>query len=156
MFKRSFPKKSLFLTVAVLAFIALVAFGGFYFKKFRDVNGQNTQLRKQLDDTSKELQAFKADPSQASQAEANRIIGEVGKLYALPKDEQPSVATVTDVSKLKDQQFFAKAQNGDVTLIYSTAKLAILYRPSSNQIVNVSSVTIQDQQQPTPSPTTTP
>lgn len=111
--------------LTTLVIVGLAAFGGFYFKKYQD-------LKKQ---------PITAD--QAAQAEIDRYVTEVGKLYALPKDEKPSVATVKDKEKLKDQPFFAQAENGDVTLIYSNAKLAILYRPSTNQIINVSSVTIQ-------------
>lgn len=81
---------------------------------------------------------------QAAQAEVDRYVGEVGKLYDLPKDEKPSVATVKDKDQLKDQPFFSKAVNGDVTLIYTNSKLAILYRPSTKQLVNVSTVTVAD------------
>lgn len=118
-------KKKIFILANVVLIAALAAFGGYYFKKYRDVKNNP------------------ASAEQAAQAQADKTIEEVGRLYDLPKDEKPSVATVSDKEKLKDQPFFAKAENGDITLIYSNAKLAILYRPSTKQIINVSSVTIE-------------
>jgi type II secretory pathway pseudopilin PulG len=137
--------KKVLTLIVVLMIVGLLAAGGYYFMQYRNENKQKVALQSQNAELNKVLGAYKADPNQAAQAEADKTIAEVGKLYALPKDEKPSVATVKDKSKLADQPFFAKAENGDVTLIYSTAKLAILYRPSSKQIINVSSVTIQDQ-----------
>jgi hypothetical protein len=55
--------------------------------------------------------------------------------YLLPS-EVPTVATVTDVSKLGGQEFFRNAQNGDRVLVFSVAKIAIIYRNSSRAIVN--------------------
>jgi len=93
------------------------------------------------------------------QAETDREVSEIGKLIALPTDEKPTVATVTDVDKVKDQPFFKNAKNGDKVLIYTKAQKAILYRPSENRIIEVGAVNINNQQpeaSPTPSPTPTP
>ncbi len=147
--KRGVGKKFLTLLLVVVV-IGLIVAAGFYFRSYRELRRQRNDLQAQNADLSKQLSAYKADPNQAAQAEADKVIADVGKLYALPKDEKPSVATVKDKSKLADQPFFAKAENGDITLIYSGAKLAILYRPTTKQIINVSSVTIQDQPTATP------
>lgn len=80
-----------------------------------------------------------------TQAEADVLIAEVGKLIALPTDEKPTVATVTDIEKVKEQPFFKNAQNGDKVLIYTNAKKAILYRPSEKRIVEVGAVNINQQ-----------
>lgn len=138
-------------TVNVLLVLVLLAAGSWFFFKYRP---ERSDLGKKYADAATQLAGFKKDPSAAAQAEVDKTIDAVGKLYSLPEDEKPSVATVQDKTKLTDQPFFAKAENGDITLIYSTAKLAILYRPSSNQIINVSSVTIQDQPTPAPEPAT--
>ncbi len=96
------------------------------------------------------------------QSEVDALVAEVGKLIDLPKDEKPTVATVTDPSKLKDQPFFAKAKAGDKVLIYTSTKRAILYRPSEHRIIDVGAVNIRQQTEAAPTgttsvaPTTTP
>lgn len=142
-FKSSTISK-IFTIVAVLAVAGALAAGGYYFIQYRDVRKQLDNARSSRAELDKQIEAYRADPNEAAQAQADKIIAEVGKSFDLPKDEKPSVATVKDKDKLKDQPFFAKAENNDITFIYSGAKLAILYRPSTKQIINVSSVTIQD------------
>lgn len=120
-------KKLILVVVNVLVIGGLVAFGGFYFKKYQD------------------LKKNPPTADQAAQATVEKTVADVGKLYDLPKDEKPTIVPVKDVTaKLKEQAFFAKAQNNDLTLYYSKAKLVILYRPSAKQIVNVSTVSIQN------------
>ncbi len=80
-----------------------------------------------------------------AQAEVDVLISDVGKLLALPDDEKPTVATITDVEKLKEQTFFKNAMNGDKVLIYTKAKKAILYRPSDKKVVEVGAVNINQQ-----------
>lgn len=87
---------------------------------------------------------LKSDPAKESQAEAQKLAAQVGKLIVLPVGEQPTVATVTDVEKLKDQPFFAKAQNGNKVLIYTQAKKAILFDPVANKIIEVAPINIGD------------
>jgi hypothetical protein len=80
-----------------------------------------------------------------AQAEVDMLVTEVGKLLALPSDEKPTVATITDVEKLKEQAFFKNAMNQDKVLIYTNAKKAILYRPSEKKVVEVGAVNINQQ-----------
>ncbi len=105
--------------------------------------------------------ALKADPTKEAQAEVDRLVSQVSKLIVLPTDEQPTVATVSDIEKLKDQPFFAKAQNGNKVLIYTGAKKAILFDPIANKIVEVAPINIGDstktkQVAPKPAPVVTP
>ena len=74
--------------------------------------------------------------------EVAELTAEVGKIMLLP-DETPILATVTDLEKVKEQDFFSKAQLGDKVLVYMEAKKAILYRPSAKLIVEVGRVNEQ-------------
>ena len=74
--------------------------------------------------------------SQASD-DLNTVIDQIGKLVILPTGEQPTLATVSDITKLKGQPFFTNAANGDRILVYPKVKKVILYRPSLNKIVEM-------------------
>lgn len=78
--------------------------------------------------------------------EAQKLAADIGKLMLLPKDEAPTVATVTDIENLKDQVFFKNATNGNKVLIYPNSKLAIIYDPQANLIVNVGPIDFSEPQ----------
>ena len=66
----------------------------------------------------KKANSLKTNPQQVAQEENKKVIDAVGKLVLLPEGETPTIATVTDASKLKSQQaFFARAEEGDKVLI---------------------------------------
>jgi hypothetical protein len=77
----------------------------------------------------------KDEISQAEQVKD--IVSKVGKLIELPTGEEPTLATVADPSKLRDQPFFAKAKTGDKVLVYSIAKKVILYDPVANKVIDI-------------------
>jgi hypothetical protein len=89
--------------------------------------------------------AIKERPDLEAQKETQSIISMAGELIELPQGEIPTVATISDKEKLKDQTFFKTAANGDILLAYTTAMQAILYRPSTNKIINVAPITIDQQ-----------
>lgn len=80
--------------------------------------------------------------SLARRPEAQVLVKKVSRLISLPEGELPTIATVSDYQKLKDQSFFEKSQNGDKVLIYMNARKAYLYRPSSNKLVDVTIINI--------------
>lgn len=90
----------------------------------------------------KKAALLKANPNAASQKEAEDLVARVSKLIILPEGEIPTVATVSDPEKLKDQAFFAKAKVGDKVLLYSNAKKAYLYDPVNNKILDVAPLNI--------------
>lgn len=85
---------------------------------------------------------FNKDQTVAQQAEVKSLVTKVGKLIVLPEDEIPTVATVSDPEKLKEQPFFTDAKKGDKVLIYTNAKKAILYDPIAHKIVTVAPINI--------------
>ncbi len=85
------------------------------------------------------------------QEQLSILKGRVGKLLTLPSDEDPTLATVSDKTKLKDQPFFAQAENGDRVLIYTKNDKAILYRSSINKVINVASLNLKNEASPTAS-----
>ena len=74
--------------------------------------------------------------------ETKKLKKRVGKLIDIPTDEDPAVATVNDVTKLRDQPFFSRAKNGDKVLVFAKAKKAILYDPIANKIIEVGPITL--------------
>lgn len=98
-----------------------------------------------------EVLGLSNDPNAKAAAEVQSVIAEVGKLMDLPAGEQPVLATVSDVDKLKEQPFFRKAVNGDKVLIYGSDRRAILYRPSEKRILEVGAINI-NQAQPSATP----
>lgn len=91
---------------------------------------------------------LKANPRIAIQEANNKLISKISELILLPKDETPTIATVTDPEKLKDQPFFAQAKTGDNVLIYTKAKKAVLYNPSEHKIVEVAPLNIGSPETP--------
>lgn len=94
-------------------------------------------------DAKAEVRRLTADPQAAANAAFTETVNQIGELMLLPEDETPTLATITDVEKIKEQPFFSKAANEDKVLIYTKNKLAILYRPSDNKIIAVGTVNLE-------------
>lgn len=91
--------------------------------------------------SQKQIASLKNSTS-TSNGDAKKVVAAVSKLMVLPKDETPTIATVTDSKKLKNQAFFSSASNGDKVLIYTKAKKAILFNPTQNKVIEVAPVNI--------------
>lgn len=124
-------KKNIFKIIGIkkilVIILLLLVFGGgytsyYFYKKSKIVNN--------IDATTEAVK------------ETQRLVGELGKIMELPTEETPTIATISDKDKLKDQPFFAQAQNGDVLFAYTSSMRAILYRPSTNKIVNIAPINI--------------
>jgi hypothetical protein len=84
-----------------------------------------------------------SDSGAAIAEETKLLTSRIEKFMELPGGEEPTLATVTDRAKLKGQEFFAHAQDGDKVLIYAEAKKAILFRPSTGKIIEVTNLISQ-------------
>lgn len=83
--------------------------------------------------------------SQKSEEATNEeIIRKVSAIFNAPY-ETPSVAKVADKDKLKGQAFFDNAQQGDYLLIYPKAKTALIYRPSTDKVINIGPIATEQQ-----------
>lgn len=122
----------LLIALFVLSVIALSAAGYFYYRYQQVVSKDATR-------------------------ELSQYVQTISSFMELPKDESPTLATVADITKLKNQPFFKNAKNGDKVMIYVKAQKAILYRPSTKKVIDVGPITIQNNNvsgaATTPSPT---
>jgi hypothetical protein len=91
-----------------------------------------------------QINTLKSNPEEKAKDEVAEVIEKVGKLTVLPSDEEPTIATVTNLDRLKDQAFFTNAQIGDKVLIYQASRKAILYNPTTNKIVEISSINLNN------------
>jgi len=113
-------KKMLLIVIPMV--LLLLAPGVYFYAKYRAATSQLTKS------------------AVINKEDATKLIAKISLIMELPSDEEPTIATVTDKEKLKGQNFFAKAENDDKVLIYAKAQKAILYRPSSNKVIEVSRI----------------
>ncbi len=115
-------------TFLILLFISAGVFVWFFYNpasiswrtKKTDVISENLKQSSQITQNSKSL------------------IEKAGQLILLPKNEDPSIATINNVALLqKDSPFYKNARNGNILLIYFQAKKAYIYDPEKNIIINV-------------------
>ena len=109
------------LGVGILAVIAMGVLTFYFYKKYASI---------------------KKNPNLVAQEEVTRVTKLVSGLMTLPKEETPTLATVLDKEKLKDQPFFSNSKNGDIILIYTKAQKAIIFREKENKIINVGPISI--------------
>ncbi len=115
-------KKSVVVAFLVLALLAVSGAGaGIYYY---------TQYRSLLSRVN--------DP----QGEAKAVLEKAGKLIDLPTGEEPTIATVQDAEQIKSHPFFSKAQNGYRVILYTNARLAILFDEKNNKIINVGAINV--------------
>lgn len=121
--------------LALLLLAALLFAGGYYLSK-------RAATESAPENSGRSSISVTPEASEVS-TEAEDTVARVGKLIVLPEGEDPTVATVTDPEKLRDQSFFANAKKGDKVLIYTRAKKAYLYDPSLNKLIEVAPITTQ-------------
>jgi|CXWL01.1.fsa_nt_gi hypothetical protein len=115
--------KKLLTPILVIVFLALLGATGYFYY---------------------EVTKLKEDPQAQARQEAEELVAIVGKLILLPQGELPTIATVSDPEKLKDQPFFAKAKVGDKVLLFPTARKAYLFDPKTNKLLEVAPINVGD------------
>ncbi len=120
-------RKIILWVIAVVFTLACIATVGYFIKRNNDLKKENERL---------------SQPEDLAKKQQDDLLQTVGKIVELPQDETPTTATVTDLGKLEGQVFFEKAQIGDKVIIYTKSKMAYLYRPSSNRIINIAPVNL--------------
>jgi hypothetical protein len=94
--------------------------------------------------TRPELIGLSKDSGEEQVDETQMLVEEVGKIIKLP-EEVPTIATVSEIEKVREQKFFVNAENGDKVLIFTGAKKAILYRPSEKKVIEVGVVNVNEE-----------
>ena len=87
-----------------------------------------------------QLKMLRSDPQTIAKEEATGLVSKISKLYLLPIGEEPTIATVSDPTALKNQSFFNLSEKGDKVLIYNKAGKAILYRPNIDKIIETAPI----------------
>ena len=121
-------KKSIIIGCVSLTALFIFGLGLYYFIQYR--HAQN----------------LLKNPLLASEMQQETIVKNVTKLTQVPQGEPPTIAKISDITKLNNQPFFQNAKNGDFVLIYTKAKEAILYDPTTNKVLRVGPILV-------PSPT---
>lgn len=116
--------QKVFILITILALLILGASSLYFFTRYQ------------------KLQKTLQNPAESAKEETKATLNRVGRLISLPGGEDPTVATIVDVEKLKDQPFFQNAKNGDKVILYTNAAKAILYRESENKIIDVAPINI--------------
>lgn len=121
-------KNQLMPTIIIIFLIVLGTLGYFYYQSSK--TNQFTKMASTGQVLDKE--------------QIKKLVAEVRNKTDLPQGEEPNVATVIDIGKLKDQPFFAEGKNGDVVLMYANAKKVYLYNPIAQKIVNIAPLTVNN------------
>lgn len=83
---------------------------------------------------------------EAVQAEIEKALSLVSRHIILPQNETPVMASIVNAEELiAEQPFYSNTVNGDILLIYSENRRAILYSPERDILVNVGPINIGDQ-----------
>lgn len=72
----------------------------------------------------------------AQAKEEQQTIDKIAQLLRLP-NENPIVTTVYNEKDFENNNLFRTVKKGDKILLYINAKQAIIYRPSTNQVIEV-------------------
>lgn len=133
--RRRFPFFTLLLLIGIIGAIGLFVWAEM----------QRRSAETQLQQTTQQLEEIKKSTQRSGQEVAAEVLEKVRKHIEIPATPEPTVATVVDVEKLRENnEFYKKANNGDHLII--TENRAILYNPQKDIIIDVVPVQIDKTQ----------
>lgn len=133
--KPTMTKQKFLNMIMFFALVVAISLGGYFYYKLHNLQ-KNTQ--------------------EGVKKETKDLLGKVARLYLIPTGEEPTIATVSDPVKLKDQSFFSSSQKDDKVLIFTEAGKAVLYRPSIDKIIEVAPINNSKKDAKVPEKTTEP
>lgn len=117
------PKLPILNLIFIVLLAGSLAFGGYYFKQYQNL---------------------KTTSSKSAEEKNIELVEKINKVYALPKDEDPVVAIVSDEETFKKEYpVFTTAKKEDSLLLYEKAGQAILYRDSENKVIGTASFAVR-------------
>jgi hypothetical protein len=123
--KRAGMSRSVLIVIIIAISVTLIAIAAavFFFVKYGDAKNDNSSTAQNIQE---------------------RISDKVARLYDAPS-EDPTIARVSDKETLRQQEgdFFDKAQNGDFVVVYAKAQVAILYRETTDKIINIGPIDLE-------------
>ena len=134
--KKSFRARilgSVWLRLAIVAvvvglFVSAAGGAGYFYRAYQKTLAEKNSL------------LSKSGENKDAASEIETLVEAVSKLIELPTGETPTLATVSDKTKLEGQSFFKRAENGDKVLIYTNAGKAILYRPTLGKVIDMAAI----------------
>lgn len=109
--RKKAPKHLTVYALLVVCALAVASSAFFYYKYQHSQQNKDVTLRKEL-------------------------VGRLGKVLQLPNAD-PSIVTVADKTKFGNPTLASRVENQDMLLIYNDAKRIIIYRPSSEKVVDM-------------------
>lgn len=79
---------------------------------------------------------YMTQKQKARSSQEQEVVDKIAQLLKLP-DETPIFMTVFNQKDFENNDLFRKVQTGDKILVYLNSKQAIIYRPSTNEVVEV-------------------
>lgn len=142
--RRVFRRWGLARVFLLFVMVVIGGFAGFFYLQLQQVREDLNHARSSV------VAVVSPDP----RTDVDTVVAEVSAFVLLPEGETPTLSTITDIDSLTDNKdFFRDAQNGDQVLVYPVARKAFLYRPSTQQLINLAPI---DVTQPAASATPTP
>jgi len=119
---------------------------------------QRRDTAARLEETQKQLEQINSSTEKQATVDAKNVLERVSRLFDLPSDPPPTVATIVNIEQLRaTSDFYNKAKDGDQLII--TKNRAILYDPERDIILDAVSIDIRAQtsnEKPPPLPADVP